>query len=144
MHLKANNDRAVRELTTANLMIGGIAVLGWGAMALGAALGKLPRDLPELATKHLEDAAFFAFLLCGPVCLAAGVGLWKRRRWGRLLTMALGGVAGVLAVAGAALAALGVLRAGGAFDFTLPAFFAVYCVGAFVILWNETFAAETP
>jgi hypothetical protein len=32
----AINDRAVTQLGTANLMIGGIAVMGWAAQGVGA------------------------------------------------------------------------------------------------------------
>jgi hypothetical protein len=136
-------NHAVSGLATTNLVIGGIAILGCIAIALGAALGRLPRNLPQLVMTRLEDAAFFAFLLGGPACLVAGVGLWKRRRWGRLVTLALGGLGGVLAVAGGVLAGLGVLGASGADDFLLPVCFATYCVAVFVTLWNETFAEGT-
>ena len=53
--------------------------------------------LPERAARFVDDAAFFAILLCGPACLAVGVGLWKRRRWGRLVGLAVGGLAGLAA-----------------------------------------------
>src|SRR5690348_3090788 len=123
----ANGSRAVAQLATANLMIGGIAVLGWIAMAIGAVLGRLPDALPERVGRFVDDAAFFAVLLCGPACLAAGVGLRKRRRWGRLVALAVGGVAGMLAVAGAVLVGLGVMRASRGFtDYFFLGLFAAY------------------
>src|SRR5262245_13356697 len=135
-----NSYRAVTQLTTANLMIGGIALLGWIAIALGAALGRLPKDLPA-RTRFVDDAAFFAVLLCGPACLAAGVGLWKRRRWGRLMALSVGGLAGGLAIAGCVLVGLGVMQAShGLADYFFLGLFAGYCVAAFVVLWNDPFA----
>jgi hypothetical protein len=141
----ANGSSAVTQLATANLMIGGIAVLGWVALAVGAALGRLPTDLPERAARFADDAAFFAVLLCGPTCLAAGVGLWKRRRWGRLVGLAAGGLAGAFAVAGAALVGVGVMQASHGFlDYFLLGLLAGYCGVVFVVLWNEPFTGETP
>ena len=141
----ANSSSAVTQLTTANQMIGGIALLGWIAMAVGAALGRLPNDLPERAARFVDDAFFFAVLLCGPACLAAGVGLWKRRHWGRLVALAVGGVAGVLATAGAVLVGLGVMQASHGFlDYCFLGLFAAYSVVVFVVLWNDPFAEETP
>ena len=140
----ANSSSAVNQLTTANLMIGGIAILGWIAMALGAALGRLPNDLPASAARFVDDAVLFAVLLCGPACLAAGVGLWKRRRWGRLVALAVGGVAGLLAVAGTVLVGLGVMQASHGFlDYVFLGLFAGYCGAVYVILWNDPFAEES-
>ena len=139
----ANSNRAVTELTTANLMIGGIALLGWIAMVLGAVLDQLPNDLPARAARFVDDAVVFAILLCGPACLVAGVGLWKRRRWGRLVALAVGGLAGVLAVAGAALVGLGVMRASNGFlDYFLLGIFAAYCGAVFAVLWRDPLADE--
>jgi hypothetical protein len=140
----ANGSRAVRQLATANLIIGGIAILGWIALAVGGALGRLPDGLLERAARFVDDAAFFAILLGGPACLAAGVGLWKRRRWGRLVALVVGGVAGALAVAGAVLVGFGVMRASRGFtDYFFLGLFAAYCGAVLVVLWNETSGAET-
>jgi hypothetical protein len=140
-----NRSSAVTQLTTANLMIGGIAILGWIALAVGAALGRLPNDLPHRAARFVDDAAFFAILLCGPVCLAAGVGLWKRRRWGRLVALAVGGLAGVLAIAGAVLVGIGVMQASrGLLDYFLLGLFAGYFGAVFVVLWSEPPAEGMP
>jgi peptidoglycan/LPS O-acetylase OafA/YrhL len=136
-------NRAVSGLATTNLVIGVIAILGGIAIALGAALGRLPRNLPQVVVTRLEDAAFFAFLLCGPLCLVAGIGLRKRRRWGQQMTLALGGLGGVLAIASGVLAGLGVLQTSSTDDFLMPVCFATYCVAVFVTLWDEKFVAET-
>ena len=76
--------RPLTQLTTANLMIGGVALLGWMAIVPLAVFNGLPKDLPNLL-RNLEDAAFFAFLLTGPGCFVAGVALWHHRPWGRWL-----------------------------------------------------------
>jgi hypothetical protein len=130
----ANGSRAVTQLATANLMIGGIAIFGWIAMAIGVVLGRLPDDLPERVGRFVDDAVFFAVLLCGAACLVAGVGLWKRRRWGRVVALAVGGVAGVLAIAGAVLVGSEVMRASrGLTDYFFLGLFAAYSGAVFVV-----------
>jgi len=141
VHRMASNSRAVRKLAIANVMVGGIALLGWVAMALLAIFDQLPQDWRE-RLRLVDDLAFFMVLLCGPACLPAGIGLLKRRRWARRLTMGLGGVVGILAITGFALACFGVLRTSKPADFALFVLFAAYTGAVFVILWNETFAAE--
>jgi hypothetical protein len=121
--LMARSYSPLTQLTTANLVVGGIAVL------------------PQLLW-NVEDLSFFVLLGSGPACLVAGVGLWKRRRWGRVLTLTLGAVVAAAAVVAGALAGLGVLRATQTRDFFLPACFVVYGVAAYVILWDGTFATE--
>jgi hypothetical protein len=132
----ATNGRAVTHLGEMNVAIGGIALLGWPALALLAVFNQLPQDWAE-TMRHVSDVVFFLILLCGPACLPAGIGLLKRRRWARLLTMGLGGVAGVLAITGFALVYFGVLRTNGIADFFHLSLFAAYSVAVFAILWNE-------
>jgi hypothetical protein len=133
----ATNGRTVTELGTMNVLIGGVALLGWLAVALLAVFDQLPHDWPE-TLRHASDVVFFLILLGGPACLPAGIGLLKRRRWARRLTMVLGGVAGVLAITGFALVCFGVLRTSGIGDFLNLSLFAAYSVGVFATLWNET------
>src|SRR6516165_9322220 len=97
------NNRVATELAKAHLVVAGIALLGWIAMALLANFQQLPQHWPQ-ESEVISDVAFGGILLCGPAFLAAGIGLLKRRPWARLVAMGLGGVAGVLAVAGVALA----------------------------------------
>jgi hypothetical protein len=139
----ATNSRSVREFGILHVLLGAVALLGWVAMGLLAVFHELPQGWPE-TLRRVEDLVFFVTLLGGPAFLAAGIGLLKRRPWARLLTMGLGGVAGVLAVMGFALAWFGVLRASRVGDFALLALFPIYCVGVFVTLWNETPTAENP
>ena len=142
VHRMATNSRALTQLATANLMVGGIALLGWLAVALLALFNPLPHEGLE-QQRPVADLAFLVVLVCGPVCLPAGFGLLKRRRWARLMTMGLGGVVGVLTITVFALACFGALRTSRTADFALFAPFAGYCAAVFVILWNETFGAET-
>jgi hypothetical protein len=136
VHLMTSSNRAVSQLTTANLMIGGIAILGWIALGVVALLDQFPQDwLVQL--RHVPDAIFFAILLTGPAGLVAGFGLRKRRRWARLLTLILGAIAGVLAILGVVLAGFGVLQASGPADFAFFSLFAAYGGAVFVILWNK-------
>ena len=136
-HRMATNGRAVTELGTMNVLLGGVALLGWLAVALLAVFDQLPHDWTE-TLRHASDVVFFLILLGGPACLPAGIGLLKRRRWARRLTMGLGGVAGVLAITGFALVCFGVLRTSGIGDFFNLSLFAAYSVGVFATLWNET------
>jgi hypothetical protein len=129
--------RRVTELTTANLMIGGVALLGWMAMVPLALFNQIP-NLPGLL-RNLDDVAFMAVLLCGPGCFVAGLGLWHYRPWGRWLALGLAVVTGVLAVAGAVLVCVGFLRVAAAVQLTQLAFFAAYSVATFVILWKNPF-----
>src|SRR6476659_2054175 len=93
-HRMATDKSPAAELARANLLVGGVAVLGDVAMAVGAALGKVTAaDLDR--AKNLEDASFMAFLAVGPFLVPAGIGLRRQHRWGRNLTLALGGT-GVL------------------------------------------------
>src|SRR5438132_967065 len=65
VHRMATNSRAVRKLAIANVMVGGIALLGWVAMALLAIFDQLPQDWRE-RLRLVDDLAFFMVLLCGP------------------------------------------------------------------------------
>jgi hypothetical protein len=131
----ATDSRALTQLAIINVTVGGIALLGWLAMAFLAIFNQLPHDWPE-KLGFVSDLVFLVILLCGPACLTAGIGLLKRRGWARFVTMGLGGAAGILAITGFALACFGVLRTSAPADFCLFVPFAAYSVAVFVVLWK--------
>jgi hypothetical protein len=133
------NARPVVQLTTVNLMTGGVGLLAWAAVGLLAAFNQVPRNWQQL--RGASDAAFGAVLLLGPLCLVAGLGLFWQRQWGRVLALCLGAVAGVLTLAGVALVCAGVLHLDGSGEAGLVFPYAAYSVGTFVVLWNNPFPA---
>jgi uncharacterized membrane protein HdeD (DUF308 family) len=134
-----SNVRPVVQLTTANLMAGGVGLLAWGAVGLLMAFNQLPRNWQQL--RGASDAAFGAVLLFGPFCFVAGIGLFRQRRWGRTLAWVLGAIAGLLVIAGVALVCAEVLHLDGAGEAGLALPFLAYSVGTFVALWNDPFTA---
>src|SRR5436305_324410 len=111
--------RRLTLLAMINLIVGGVAVLFWLAIALVACLaltggyaGKQPPEDWQEKVELVPVAAGMAIVLCGPAFLAAGIGLLKRRRWARVMTTGLGSVVGVLVVAGVALVCFDPQRAG--------------------------------
>jgi hypothetical protein len=77
-------------------------------------------------------------LLWGGLAIAGGVGLIKRRNWGRILTLVLGGIAGVLAI----LSLIGTFQGGGVASLVNVLIYAGYAVFAFVVLLNPQNARE--
>jgi hypothetical protein len=72
-----------------------------------------------------------AMMLIGPTAIAAGIGVLKRRNWGRILTIVLGILAGLLA-----LLSLSQL------EFCSGIFYAIYAGTVLAILFNSRYAAE--
>jgi hypothetical protein len=124
-----------------HLLLAGIALLGWVALALLAFFRQLPQEWPDRQAP-ITDLFLAVVLLCGPAFLAAGIGLRCRRRWGRLLTLGLGGLAALLAVVGIALVCVGTLRIGSAQDLTFLALLPAYSIAVFVDLWKESPGAK--
>src|SRR5262249_43878960 len=139
----ATESRASTQLAVHHLLLTGIALLGWVAMALLAYFQQLPQEWPD-KQDPIPDLFFLVFLLFGPAFLVAGIGLSRRRRGARLLTMGLGGAAAVLAAAGIALVCLGTLRVSRANDLFLLALLPAYSVAVFVDLAKESRSSEPP
>jgi hypothetical protein len=131
------------QLAVYHLLLAGIALLGWVALALLAYFRQLPQEWPEKQAP-IPDLFLLVVLLCGPAFLAAGIGLARRRRWGRLLTLGLGGLAAVLAVAGIALVCVGTLRLSRAYDLVLLGMLPAYSVAVFLDWWRESHGSESP
>ncbi len=129
------------QLATCNLLLAGVALLGWVALALLAYFQELPQEWPDRRAP-IEDLFFLVFLLCGPAFLAAGIGLARRRRWGRLLTLGLGGLVALLAVVAIALICVGTLRVSRANDLFLLGLLPTYSGAVFVDWWKESRGQE--
>ena len=99
----ASGSRSAHDMAVAQLVLAGVAFLGWIAIALLAYFQQLPREWPEKQAP-LSDIAFALFLLSGPVLLAAGLGFLKNRRWARLLTLGLAIVAALFTITALTLA----------------------------------------
>jgi len=77
-----------------------------------------------------------ALVIC-VLMVVAGIGVLKRAKWGRVLTLVLGGICGVLAI----LCLVSVLTGqGGRIGNVL--FYGGYCTTVFVLLLNPRFASE--
>jgi hypothetical protein len=133
----ATKSGAWPQVAVYHLLLAGIALLGWVAVALLAYFRQVPQEWPDRRAP-IEDLFLLVFLLCGPAFLAAGIGLARRRRWGRLLTMGLGGLAVLLAVVAIALASVGTLRVGRAHDLFLLGLLPAYSVAVFVSLRKKS------
>ena len=77
-------------------------------------------------------------LLWGAGAIAGGVGLIKRRNWGRILTLVLAGVAGLLAI----LSLIQTFLGAGAGGLVSVIIYVAYAVFAFVVLLNPQAARE--
>ena len=129
------------HLAVLHLLLAGVALLGWVALALLADFRQLPQEWPDRQAP-IEDLVILTVLLGGPAFLAAGVGLARRRRWARLLTLGLGAVAAVLAVAGIALVCVGTLRVGRATDLFFLGLLPAYSFEVFVDWWKGSHASD--
>ena len=128
--------RAWPQSAVYHLLLAGVALLGWVALALLFYFRQMPQEWPDRQAP-IEDLFLLVILLCGPAFLAAGIGLARHRRWGRLLTLGLGTLSAVLAVVGVALVCAGTLPVSGAHDLFLLALLPVYSVAVFVDLRNQ-------
>ena len=131
------------RLAVPHLLLAAVALLGWIATALLAYFRQLPQEWPDRQAP-IEDLFLLTVLLCGPAFLAAGIGLARRRRWGRLLTMGLGAGAAVLAVTAITLVCAGTLRVGGVHDLFFLGLLPAYSVTVLVELWKEPLGSEAP
>jgi hypothetical protein len=133
---------AITALSTANFLLGGLVIaadlllLVWSAALLNRAHG-------TLFGLYVAGLAAFVVLPLGLGMIAAGIGIWRRRRWGRVLGLILAVIFGLFAAGSSApllgfpykpgllpLHLLGILLGGG------------YCALSLAILLNRKFAAE--
>jgi uncharacterized membrane protein (DUF2068 family) len=124
------------------LMCGGCLTFGGGVLAgLGGFMNQEEAGLDPEQAEAMEQVMQLgggviavlgvAYLLFGVLLLVAGYGVMKRQRWGRTLTLVLGGIAGVLAILG--------LLGGEWFGTTANLAYAIF---VFVVLLNRRYAAE--
>lgn len=124
------------------LLCGGCVAFGGGALAgFASQMSQQDPDLDPQSAEMLERAAQIgggliialgiAYLLLGVMLLVAGYGVMNRRSWGRVLTLVLGAIAGILAVLA--------LASGEWFGGTANLAYAVF---VYVILLNSRYAAE--
>jgi hypothetical protein len=130
-------------LAVNHLLVAGVALLGWVALALLAYFRQLPQEWPDRQAP-IPDLFLLVVLLSGPAFLAAGVGLARRSRWGRLLTLGLGAAAALLAVAGIALVCVGILHVSRASDLVFLGMLPAYSVAVFAEWWKESHGPEAP
>jgi hypothetical protein len=78
------------------------------------------------------------YLFWGGAAIAGGVGVLKRRSWGRLLSMILAGVAGVLGLVGIVIGAMG----GGVSNMIIPVLYIGYAVWVFIVMLKPDVARE--
>lgn len=141
---------AVTAIAVVNFVLGGLVLLcGVIAFGVGAVVGgvifqgqKGAADLRPLAGlggffAGLLIAFALLYLLVGTLLIVAGVGVVKRRPWGRILSLVLGGITAVFAL----LSAFGIATGNLGSCVTLLVF-GGYTVLVYVILLNRDNAAE--
>jgi len=154
----ARKSGAVTAIAIINFVFGGLQVVcGLLLMVAGAFIGKLlgdvaagappPQGMDPEAAKQIQQLGqagggmFAGFGALFGVCIMlfaiptilAGVGVMNRRQWGRILTLVLGALAGLSALASLSALPKGIpniVISGG------------YCVLVYVILLNKQYAAE--
>jgi hypothetical protein len=153
---------AVTLVAVYSFILGGLYVLcGLGIMILGSAIGSLgfamsedmPADNPGADAARAGFAAATAvFIIIGILALIvafllimAGVGVIKRRQWGRILTLVMAALIGVLAliqgwgfVQSLALGAFAPVM----WNFLFFALFAGYTIVSYMVLLNSRNAEE--
>jgi hypothetical protein len=147
---RAPKSGAVTAVAIVNFVLGAIQLLCGGFLALmGGAVASMigSMDMPEEAAGDAQmiggaiGGIMFVMgivtILFGVFVIAAGFGVLQRAQWGRILTLILGGLAGVLAIfnlisimTGNVAGIVGLLLDGG------------YCAMVFIILLNRRYAAE--
>src|SRR5262245_34213958 len=143
----ANTAVAVLDFVLGGLsVIGGIIAFMGGALVAGGS-GAVQRELgrefgPQasgamgfLATLMMILA--FLYLLVGAGGIAGGVGVLNRRQWGRILTLVLGGLCGLLALLNLVSVFMGNVP-----GLASVAIFGGFAVTVFVILLNPVNARE--
>jgi hypothetical protein len=117
-----------------NALCGGLLLLGGGVAAGAGATGAVGGEPEAAAAATIVGGVLIVLgilvLLLSLPTIIAGVGIVKRRQWGRILTLILGGISGVLG-----LLSLIALQPGGLLQLA-------YAIFVFVVLLNEKYAAE--
>lgn len=141
----ASKSGAVTAVAVVNFVLGGLSIVCGGFMLLGGAavtsmMGQggnvpggeqLPADVPAGMIGGIVMIMAVVIMILGVPMIIAGVGVVKRRQWGRILTLILGAIAGILAVVNLInFNIVGILVDGG------------YCALVFAILLQKQFAAE--
>ncbi len=146
---------AVTALAVVNFIFGALRLLDGGLCVCGGALAALWAGTAEPETGRLTLEYIFApvagilapfavvigviSMILGVPSIIAGFGVLKRRQWGRILTLILGGLSGAMAVfnllnavfnLGVTPNIVGLLIQGG------------YCAFVFIVLLNKQYAAE--
>ena len=117
-----------------NALCGGVLIMG-GGLAAGAGAASAAGGEPEAAAAATIVGGLIivigvVVLILSLPMIIAGVGIVKRRQWGRVLTLILRGILGVLG-----LLSLASAQPGGLVQLA-------YCMFVFVVLLNAKYASE--
>jgi hypothetical protein len=146
--LRAQPSGAVTAVGVVNLVLGGLDILAGilvmvgGAAFLGLGAGAANQEgLTEEQKKAIAGAGAMGagliaaigvcIMIFGIPLILAGIGVLKRRNWGRILTIVLGFIAGLFGV-------LSLLN----HSFVGAVIYIAYCVFVLVVLFSSKFAKE--